>query len=155
MAGGWLTIPTRHWQSVDAVLPFEEGGVSRDTELRWAKASLFIEDWHADARCATLANPKDADAIFFDGGDEAKRPTFTITQINEVKRFCHGCPVFADCLTHALTKPERHGIWAGTSKRTRQRILALVDAGQVTVRQVVDDYLQGRGKRYESLRRAS
>lgn len=41
---------------------------------------------------------------------------------SEVKAICAGCPVIDECLEHALTKPERFGIWGGTSERERQKI---------------------------------
>lgn len=38
------------------------------------------------------------------------------------KAVCAGCPVAADCLDHALTNGERHGIWGGKSEQERGRI---------------------------------
>ena len=110
---------------------------------------LFPE-WHANARCRTIPIAE-VDAMFF--GEAADGTTsLTIAKVRKVKSFCRPCPVFADCLTHALSSPERHGLWAGTSKRTRARILNLIDCGEVTIAKVVDDYLEGREKRYESIR---
>lgn len=103
--------------------------------------------WHAKAKCKDLENP---DEMFF-GGGEQDQPV-TKSKLREAKKYCADCPVFADCLNHALTEPERHGIWAGTSKRARMRILMMVSDGLVTIPQVVEDYLQGREKRYESIR---
>jgi WhiB family redox-sensing transcriptional regulator len=41
----------------------------------------------------------------------------------EAKAICFDqCPVREECLEHALTKPERFGIWGGTSERERQEI---------------------------------
>lgn len=142
-------IPTRHWLPVDAVLPHKEDGVSHET--LYTRKLGFVAPWHAGARCRTVEKP---DEMFFDGPEDQHRPAFTITQIKAVKAFCAECPVFRDCLTHALTTPERHGIWAGTSKRTRARILAMIEQRIVTVSQVVDDYMEGRGRIYET-RRAS
>src|SRR5690606_16459965 len=33
-----------------------------------------------------------------------------------------GCPVRTECLDHALTYPERHGIWGGLDEDERDRI---------------------------------
>ena len=115
----------------------------------------LMPEWHEDAKCRSVNNPDD---MFFGEKDPEEdgyttRTSLTITKIREVKEFCRSCPVFVQCLTHALTTPERHGIWAGTSKRTRGRILALVDLGEVTIIEVVTDYLEGRERKYESIRR--
>lgn len=41
----------------------------------------------------------------------------------EAKAIClEECPVQTECLEFALTKPERFGIWGGTSERERQEI---------------------------------
>ena len=39
------------------------------------------------------------------------------------KRICQMCPVRADCLEHALTKPEMFGVWGGTSELDRRPML--------------------------------
>jgi WhiB family redox-sensing transcriptional regulator len=46
-------------------------------------------------------------------------PAFT-EQINEAKAVCSGCPVRAECLTHAFVKPEKYGIWGGMAEDDRQ-----------------------------------
>lgn len=102
--------------------------------------------WHQDARCSKLENP---DAMFFPE-IEGTNSTLTPSKLRIAKAFCSDCPVFQECLTHALTKPERHGVWAGTSKRVRAHILKLIEMGEVTVSQVVSDYMDGREERYES-----
>lgn len=109
----------------------------------------LIPEWHYEALCATVEKP---DEIFFGEDENQGRTSMTVSHLREVKAFCKQCPVFVDCLTHALTTPERHGIWAGTSKRTRMRILDLIARGKTTVETVVGDYLAGREKQYESIR---
>jgi hypothetical protein len=108
--------------------------------------------WHEDAKCRSI---EDADDFFFGEIEDQERTSMTITKIRAVKEYCRSCPVFKECLTHALTQPERHGIWAGTSKRTRQRVLTLVESGVTTVHEVVQDFLEGRERRYESIRRSA
>jgi WhiB family redox-sensing transcriptional regulator len=112
---------------------------------RWG----FFPEWHDDAKCRSVSNPDD---MFFGESDDHTKTTMTVSKLREVKEFCRSCPVFETCLRHALTTPERHGIWAGTSKRTRLRILALIDSGRATVEAVVQDYLAGRERKYESIR---
>ena len=40
----------------------------------------------------------------------------------DVLAVCHTCPVQPDCLNHALTLPEREGIWGGTTAKRRVSI---------------------------------
>ena len=111
--------------------------------------SALFPDWHGRARCKDVDSP---DHMFFGEDDNHNRVSLTISKIPNVKPFCMACPVFTECLTHALTTPERHGIWAGTSKRTRMRILDLIARRRTTVATVVEDYLEGRERKYESIR---
>lgn len=37
-------------------------------------------------------------------------------------RVCEGCSVIAECLDRALTKPERYGVWGGTTPAERVQI---------------------------------
>lgn len=36
--------------------------------------------------------------------------------------FCQDCPVTEECLAHALSLPEKFGIWGGTSERERKSL---------------------------------
>lgn len=108
-----------------------------------------MPSWYEMAKCRSIENANDT---FFGETGDSSRTSLTITKIREVKEYCKSCPVFAECLTHALTTPERHGIWAGTSKRTRLRILAMIEVGTTSIADVVEDYLEGRERRYESIR---
>lgn len=40
----------------------------------------------------------------------------------EAVALCHGCPVQHECLAHALTAPERDGIWGGKTEDERRSI---------------------------------
>lgn len=135
----WISANDIEWPEYDPEPPEER-------EFKW---SLFPE-WHEDAKCRSVENPDD---MFFGESEDESRTTMTVSKLREVKAFCMSCPVWETCMRHALTQPERHGIWAGTSKRTRLRILLLLDSGEITVDQVVEDYKSGREKQYESIRR--
>ena len=37
----------------------------------------------------------------------------------QAKRICRDCPVLARCRDHALSVPERYGIWGATTPRER------------------------------------
>lgn len=45
---------------------------------------------------------------------------------------CQQCDVSDECLTFALEKGERWGVWGGTSERQRERIARARRRGQVT-----------------------
>lgn len=140
---------TKRWMRADT-LPEDTWAPSpvEETDYKWD----FFPEWHTQARCREI--PLDQiDVMFFGETPDPSKTSLTVTKIREVKSFCKPCPVFAECLRHALSSPERHGLWAGTSKRTRMRILALVDSGEKTLDDVVTDYLEGREKQYESIRK--
>jgi WhiB family redox-sensing transcriptional regulator len=63
--------------------------------------------WRFRAECRT-ADPR----LFFPSGRYGDR----------AKRICARCPVRAECLHHALTVGERHGIWGGTTADERQHM---------------------------------
>lgn len=62
--------------------------------------------WPAQAACRGV----DPDLFFPDRGGNVDAALAT----------CAGCPVRATCLADALLRGERHGIWGGTSERTRR-----------------------------------
>ena len=64
--------------------------------------------WQSKGLCALSYDPR----FFPNRGDSNK----------EAKEICARCPVQEICLEHALTKPERFGIWGGKSERERQVI---------------------------------
>lgn len=66
--------------------------------------------WMEQAACAT-ANPE----IFYP--DDRRSAT-----ARAAKRVCGTCPVQNDCLVHALTHHESHGIWGGLDEADRRLI---------------------------------
>jgi len=40
----------------------------------------------------------------------------------QAKAICVTCPVIIECLEHALTAPERWGVWGGKSEKERQQL---------------------------------
>lgn len=79
------------------------------------------DTWAPLARCAGL-DP----AIFYP--NDGHRP--------EGLDVCNRCPVRVECLDHALTRPERHGIWGGMSERGRDRLERRLRRGTLTWAQV-------------------
>ncbi len=97
----------------------------------------LIPEWQAQAHCQGVGNEK-----YF--GNEAEQPTMSIKQVRNAAKLCDVCPVYVECLTHALTIREEYGVWAGTSGRTRRRLFALIDRGEYTVDELVEVTLNGR-----------
>lgn len=77
-----------------------------------ASASTFPTDrdwsWRDDAVCAGL----DPDLFFPERGASS----------GEAKAVCRGCPVRSECLEHAMSVPEKFGIWGGLSEKERRRL---------------------------------
>lgn len=117
-----------------------------DVESRWVSYNLWdlYPDWQQDAHCAGVGN-----AYYF--GDEEAQPTMSIKQVRKAAELCGICPVFTQCLTHALTQREEYGVWAGTSGRVRRQIFAALDADLLTVEDVVNHFLNGNGSFYKTL----
>lgn len=63
--------------------------------------------WFDDARCSGVGP-----ALFYaERGDEAVA--------RQARAVCAQCPVARQCLDHALTNAEVHGIWGGTNGHER------------------------------------
>jgi len=81
------------------------------------------EDWHAQAACRGMG-----EQLFF-GDSPDERPTLKLSELAKARAVCRRCPVARDCLDRALTRPEKFGVWAGTSGRQRERMLLQIEAG--------------------------
>ncbi|MCF2527509.1 WhiB family transcriptional regulator [Yinghuangia sp. KLBMP8922] len=60
-------------------------------------------------------------ALFF--GDDQERPGERRARERVAKKVCISCPVRRLCLDHALTVPERRGVWAGMGETERAALL--------------------------------
>jgi WhiB family redox-sensing transcriptional regulator len=67
-----------------------------------------MSDWRQDALCAQIGLD-----TFFPGKGESTA---------DAKRACMACEVRVECLTEALAKGERYGVWGGKSERERRRL---------------------------------
>jgi len=72
----------------------------------------------------------------------------SIQAVRRASKLCDVCPVFYECLSHALTTREEYGVWAGTSGRVRRRIFKMVDDGRTSVAEVIEVFRSGEGDRY-------
>ena len=109
----------------------------------------LIPSWHLDAACAGMP-----DEMFFGESDSKSRPALTLTQLRDAQKVCNECPVFRQCLTHALTEREAYGIWAGTSRRSRLKLFDIMDKEIVALHDIVEGYCNGLGYLYEQFGRA-
>ena len=84
--------------------------------LRMAKPVAESWEWQLRAACRDLPN-----RMFFMMGNErgAKRAE----KQEAAKAVCRRCPVLAECRHHALTAPERFGVWGGMDEDERRQAL--------------------------------
>ncbi|MFJ2206026.1 WhiB family transcriptional regulator [Streptomyces microflavus] len=93
-----------------------------DEELTMPRPSKYAPDtrprpphWSDDAACRRVET-----AEFFPVG--AQGVPAKIHALH-AKSFCRGCPVRAECLDHALTFPEKYGVWGGLDEDERAELL--------------------------------
>ena len=55
--------------------------------------------------------------LFF--GPHGERPPERDVRERKAKEICAQCPVRSECLSYALSKPERYGFWAGLGEDER------------------------------------
>ena len=67
---------------------------------------MSYESWRDRAACAGL-DPR----VFFPAPRQSARPALAV---------CAACPVRAACLEHAVSAPERWGVWGGVPERGRR-----------------------------------
>ena len=140
--GYWVI--TRRWIDIGTVLHDEGGSFAYEED--YVRLGHLIPDWHDDAKCRGTEDP---DRLFFGADDSSIKPPLTRAQVKQAKEVCNGCPVYRDCLTHAIMQKEEYGIWAGTTGRTRERIWWLASHDMVDLEQVIEDFCHGRGRIYE------
>ncbi|GII03095.1 WhiB family transcriptional regulator [Planobispora takensis] len=71
--------------------------------------------WRIRARCADTE--LDPELFFPDRGDAASATAATA--------ICVSCPVRFECLTDALVRKERHGVWGGLAEQERTALTRL------------------------------
>ena len=68
--------------------------------------------WQDAAAC------RNEDLILFFGPDGERQPEREIRE-QKAKAVCVSCPVRADCLIYALSRPEKYGAWGGLNEEER------------------------------------
>jgi WhiB family redox-sensing transcriptional regulator len=77
---------------------------------------LIRDEWATSAACA----PYDPELWWVeDPNDLARKVALEV---------CESCPVQRDCLQHALSLPEREGIWGGKTPSQRRSLIAAAKA---------------------------
>lgn len=93
-------------------------------------------EWHERANCRLLEQK-----LFFGDGDGV-RPALRRSVLARARAHCTPCATRYDCLLHALTQPEKYGIWGGTSGNDRKKLQARVRRGEL-VADLVSEILRG------------
>ncbi len=87
----------------------------RVTVTRIRSAPVVDYTWQADAACRGSSGE-----LFL--GPDGESPRDQRRRESLAVRLCEHCPARQACLTHALTVPEDHGIWGGTTPDQRRRL---------------------------------
>lgn len=104
---------------------------------RYRSVSSLMPMWHTQAECRTTQK-----SVFFGSSSPEERPAYTLSSIRKAREICAACPVFAECLTHAVRQREDYGLWAGTTMRQRRELFRLIDRGVLTEDQVIEGLMQ-------------
>lgn len=108
-----------------------------DEKPRYRSVSSLMPTWHTEAECRTTQK-----SVFFGSSSPDERPAYTLSSIRKARGICATCPVFAECLTHAVRQREDYGLWAGTTMRQRRELFRLIDKGVLTEDQVIEGLMK-------------
>ncbi len=89
-------------------------------------------EWQIVGRCRDRTG-----AQFFHPDDDLGRISRRLREA-AAKRLCHGCPVRAECATHALTVGEEYGVWGGFSETERAMLRELGWRDAIGAHRLVD-----------------
>lgn len=134
---GWSS----RWSSLDSFLEETNHDLPIQDSERFVSFSLpdLYPEWQDQAHCAGTGHDK-----YF--GNENEQPTMSIKQVRNAAKLCDVCPVYDECLTHALSVREEYGVWAGTSGRARRKLFTMLDNGDTTIEKIIEAAHNGRPK---------
>jgi hypothetical protein len=135
LAPGFYIVRSRDWMPAAKVLDTNEN-LPLPPLLELPKRVFPYPKWHEGASCL------DKDYALFFGDDTGARPALRRSVLARARRVCAPCEVSVQCLTHALTLPEKYGIWGGTSGRQRELLQERIKRGE-TVDALVTEVLGG------------
>src|SRR5512139_2491249 len=71
---------------------------------RYRSVTSMIPEWHIMAECRTSEK-----SVFFGSSSPEERPAYTLSSIRKARTICSACPVFNECLNHAIKQREDYG----------------------------------------------
>lgn len=84
---------------------------------------MTAQPWNPDSNWQSEGSCHDHDPeLWFPKEDPDGRGGST--SYTEARKICRNCPVFQQCLDHAVNNHEGYGIWAGTTPKQRRDIRA-------------------------------
>lgn len=100
------------------------------TDPQWDSDNPLDVAWHKLAACYQQGT-----ALYFhEGKFEAKQ------KAKQAKEYCNEpCPVKDLCLRSSLNKRDKHGVWGGLTPNERKKLLARIDAGELSIDQAVEE----------------
>lgn len=122
------------WKSADEFFKFGQDDQDDVDDIpMYRSVASMIPEWHSEAECRT----KDK-SVFFGSSSPEERPAYTLSSIREARTLCAICPVFNECLAHAIRTREVYGLWAGTTMNQRKGLFRKIECGELTEQQVID-----------------
>ena len=100
---------------------------------RYRSVTSLIPEWHQQANCRLTQK-----SVFFGSSSPEERPAYTLSSIRKAREICSVCPVFNECLSHAIRQREDYGLWAGTTMRQRTELFRRIDEGELTEQGVIE-----------------
>jgi WhiB family redox-sensing transcriptional regulator len=136
LATGVWVVPNKSWLPVSALdigelVPVPDVTPSYNRNRR-------PDDWTERGLCSQLPTTQ-SDNLFF-GIERREAPGRLAAAVNKARAICAQCPVAAACLTNALVRDERYGVWGGTSGRQREKMRLRLLAG-ATINELVYEVL--------------
>jgi WhiB family redox-sensing transcriptional regulator len=134
----------RRWVDIDEALgstalvdPPRPDSDESPITVSWSR---YMPAWHSEAKCRSVP---EWDEVFFGEGEDDNRASMNQDRVRRAQNVCHSCPVIRVCAQHALTQPEDHGVWAGTTAKMRERARDLITTGLMDLETVIDVILEG------------
>jgi len=113
-----------------------EGSPTEPPEVTAPKRVSFYPEWMDQASCGGME-----DTLFFGASDPDKRPQYTLTDIKAARKICASCPVTRLCLETSLINKDEFGVFAGSTRTNRAKILKRIESGSTTLQDEVTEFV--------------
>jgi|GEM_PF-325345 len=90
-----------------------------DTRMSYVRGKIadeFSPEWQTRSACDSSTQG----VFFIPGAFERKAEKIAREKI--AKSICQSCPVMRECLSYALEKKVKHGVWGGLNEKERRRL---------------------------------